>query len=221
LSGGGFFSKAPFFPLYLRYPVGSYSLAPSSRSMSKHEAYCFQMYSKLTSHKMPIISSWFTLFLPLPMDVISVSCNRADILAFVIVIPPCFFSCKICYINCTVYTEWKLHVPWGPVETLFVVVALWPKTRNFHYAGITQIHPAHFGNAMQRLLVQVQKVQTALCRSNITRYCCLDSYLRPPPPRTLKDFIIQCMELGWQGGWCLYLFSLCIWGAQIISCHPC
>ncbi|KAG6792194.1 hypothetical protein POTOM_001337 [Populus tomentosa] len=34
---------------------------------------------------------------------------------------------------------------------------------------ITQIHPAHFGSAMQRLLVQVQKAQTALCRSNIIR----------------------------------------------------
>ena len=101
-----FFSpRLLFFLFYLRYPVGSYSLAPSSWSMSKHEDYCFQMYSKLTSHKMPIISSWFTIFLPLPMDVISISCNRADILACVIVIPPCFFSCKICYINCTVHTE--------------------------------------------------------------------------------------------------------------------
>ena len=46
-------------------------------------------------------------------------------------------------------------------------------------AGTIQIHLAHSGNAMQRLLVQVQKELTVLSKSNITRFLSLS--LSPDP----------------------------------------
>ena len=189
-------SKASFFPILFWIILWGLSPRPKVGAFTTTRTTNF----KSISCQLPIISLQFP---PSPN-----SCGWADILACLIPFPPCFFSCKICYFNSSI---------------ICVFASLWPKTRNLHYAGITQIHLAHFGSAMQRLLVQVQKVQTALCRNNITRYCCIDSYL--PFSLSLEHWKTWLYNNAWTGDdkvvECLYLFNLCIWGAQIISCHPC